>query len=206
MNTPTDYFDAIDWLTKAIASQRELLENQENSQASRQIDAQKRQVDQPIQETNALTQKSVVTRQAVVTEKNRMVQVRAELLGKRETCRASIAALQAEKSRLSAQVDDQKKSHGDLEEKISAIEKEIEAVKGDNGQKKALIVELAEGPSKLTELTQRLERAMALKAGYLAKARFTEELLKEQNAEEAPVALEQYKTLCEELKNLVFDR
>ena len=117
-------------------------------------------------------------------------------------------ATQKEKISLDNQLEDAKRQAAPILREIDALKGEIEKLHEEIAMKKRLVVESAEIPKEIERLRERMARALALKAGFLQKTAFAEELLNE-NASlcksfEAN-KLQEYKRLCGELQPMVFE-
>ena len=93
-------------------------------------------------------------------------------------------------------------------QEIDRLNAEIERCQGVCAQKSGIIAEQEKIPQQLKALRQRLDSAQRLKGGFLQKADFSEELLTEMRggaSDDKKRKLAQYKKLCAELQDMIFE-
>ncbi len=119
-----------------------------------------------------------------------------------------IEATKKEMTTLDSQLADARRQAEPILKEIESLQKEIEGLRDEIASKKRLVAENTEIPREIEKLRERLARALALKAGFLQKIAFAEELLNESTFRpESPEAekLQEYRRLCEELSPMVFE-
>ena len=117
-------------------------------------------------------------------------------------------ATRKDKTELDNQLEASRLQAAPILQKVDTLKKEIEQLRETLDSKKRLVVESTELPKEIERLRGRLARALALKAVYLQKAVFAEELLNENDSlrkSSGTGKLYEYKQLCKNLRPMVFD-
>lgn len=119
-----------------------------------------------------------------------------------------LGATQKDKTNLDKQLEDARWQAEPILREIDALKDEIEKLREEIALQKRLVTESTEIPKEIEKLRERLARALALKAGFLQKTAFAEELLNESTSGHKSLEtkkLQEYKRLCEELLPMVFE-
>ncbi len=117
-------------------------------------------------------------------------------------------ATKKDRAALDSQLADANRQAEPILREIESLKDAIQKLHDEIALKKRLVAESAEIPKEIEKLRERLKRALALKAGYLQKTAFAEELLNESESLSKSIGtskLQEYKRLCEELQPLVFE-
>jgi len=204
------YFDAIGWLQTDMIRQTDALSD---------VDRLRREVTASIQNVkseNAELQKRLEALSAQLdTAVAAEAEAKAQLSRSPEENETQLAdrkkkveSRRQKKKDLEAVLKNTREATIPVLREIDRLNAEIEHCQASCAQKSGVIAEREKIPQQLQALRQRLGDAQLLKAGFLKKADFSEELLVEMRgeaSEDQKQKLAQYKKLCAELQDMIFE-
>ncbi|MCR4572219.1 MAG: hypothetical protein K5787_00475 [Lentisphaeria bacterium] len=202
--------EVIQWLKSEIAQQQARVAGLADSQKElgRQI-AEQQEKQKTLEERLAAVKADLA--KAVANIKAELAKMEPELQAvhdENDEKQKIYDTTKKDKVTLDNQLADAKRQADPILQEIESLKDEIKKLLDEIALKKRLIAESLELPKEIEKLRERLARALALKAGYLQKTAFAEELLNENDSLRKSIGtskLQEYKRLCAELQPMVFE-
>jgi chromosome segregation ATPase len=202
--------EVIQWLKSEIERQQARVDGLTESQneLGRQITEQqekKKTLEERLVAVKADLEKAVAN---IKAEQARMEPELQAVRDENNKKQKAFDVMQKDRMALGNQLADAKRQGDPILQKIALLKDEIKKLFGEIALKKRLVAESSELPKEIEKLRKRLTRALSLKAGYLQKTAFAEELLNESESLRKSIGtskLQEYKRLFAELQPMVFE-
>ncbi len=202
--------EVIQWLKSEIERQQARVDGLTESQneLGRQITEQqekKKTLEERLVAVKADLEKAVAN---IKAEQARMESELQAVRDENNKKQKAFDVMQKDRMALGNQLADAKRQGDPILQKIALLKDEIKKLFGEIALKKRLVAESSELPKEIEKLRKRLTHALSLKAGYLQKTAFAEELLNESESLRKSIGtskLQEYKRLFAELQPMVFE-
>ena len=202
--------EVIQWLKSEIERQQRRVDGLAESQKElgRQIAEQqekKKKLEERLAAVKADLEKAVAN---IKAEQDSMKPELQAVRDENEEKQKIFDAMQKDRNTLDDQLADAKQQSDPILQEIALLKDEIKKLFDEIALKTRLVAESSELPKEIEKLRRRLTRALSLKAGYLQKTAFAEELLNESASLRKSIGtskLQEYKRLFAELQPMVFE-